>query len=196
MYHDGSVRIIRAINAYFDAMEQLAKNMLPIYAKALGMDSDYFTDAFKIPTVRLRLSHYPPRAKRHKEGTCDERKIAKDETDSKHEQYGIAPHVDTTFFTLLISSGPGLAIQVGDQNDSVGNIHSNKASIYDKQESETDNASTRRTQEWIQVPSVPGAILVNAGQLLRQITNDQWKAARHYAVNPEPTERFSCTKYI
>ncbi len=39
------------------------------------------------------------------------------------------------------------------------------------------------------MPNVPGSVLVNTGQLLRQITNDTWKAARHYAVNPNPSER-------
>ena len=32
---------------------------LPVFATALGLPRDYFTEAFIDPMFRLRLSHYP-----------------------------------------------------------------------------------------------------------------------------------------
>ena len=67
---------------YADCMERLALSLLPSFSIALGLDSKYFGDAFTYPLFRLRLSHYPP-------------------ANLEASQYGIAPHTDTSFFTLL-----------------------------------------------------------------------------------------------
>jgi len=32
--------------------------------------------------------------------------------------------------------------------------------------------------------NVPGAIVVNTGETLQRLTNDRWRATRHYALNP------------
>eukprot|EP00928_Gymnodinium_smaydae_P099428 TRINITY_DN9479_c0_g1_i2.p1 TRINITY_DN9479_c0_g1~~TRINITY_DN9479_c0_g1_i2.p1 ORF type:complete len:276 (+),score=47.03 TRINITY_DN9479_c0_g1_i2:29-829(+) len=80
------------VEAYAAAMEDLAMRMLPAHALALGEGSDYFEPAFKSPLFRLRLSKYP--AVREYE----------------EEHYGISPHVDTSFFTILhrVEREPGL----------------------------------------------------------------------------------------
>ena len=67
---------------YADAMEKLALSLLPSFALALDLPSNFFENAFTYPLFRLRLSHYPP-------------------ANLESSQYGIAPHTDTSFFTLL-----------------------------------------------------------------------------------------------
>jgi len=63
--------------------------MLPLYAEALDLPPDYFAPAFKEPLYRMRLSPYPK---------------------TPPGNFGINPHVDTSFFTLLVTSGPGLVV--------------------------------------------------------------------------------------
>ena len=71
---------------YAAAMESLALSLLPVFATALDLEENFFEEAFESPMFRLRLSHYPPA--------------------SKHtDQYGIAPHTDTSFLTLLAQVG-------------------------------------------------------------------------------------------
>ena len=76
------IRVKHQVVRYATAMESLALSLLPVFATALDLDENFFEEAFKSPMFRLRLSHYPP---------------APPDTD----QYGIAPHTDTSFLTLL-----------------------------------------------------------------------------------------------
>jgi len=77
---------------YTQTLERLAKSLLPLYAVALDLPPNFFDEASIDPTWRLRLSHYPPIEK------------------YGEDEYGIAPHVDTTFFTLLAQSEVGLVV--------------------------------------------------------------------------------------
>lgn len=74
---------------------------------------------------------------------------------------GIPPHVDTTFMTLLLPDSPGLVIY------------------------------SQVRDEWILAPVVPGAFIVNAGELLRQWSNDRVLSTRHFANNTSPQSRYS-----
>jgi isopenicillin N synthase-like dioxygenase len=75
--------------------------------------------------------------------------------------FGIAPHVDTTFFTLLLQDAAGLTIF----------------------------SHTRGC--WIQAPVVPGAFVVNSGELMKQWTNDRYLSVRHFANNDASESRYS-----
>jgi len=97
--------------------------------------SDFFTPAFQTPFWRLRFTHYPPY------------------TPAQDDEFGIAPHVDTTFFTLLLQDSPGLV------------IHS------------------AAREQWIKAPRVEGAFVVNSGELLKQWSNDRFLSTRHFANN-------------
>ena len=68
--------------AYMNALEGLAKSMLPLYARALDLPADFFAEGFTEPQYTLRLSHYPPA-------------VAED------NQFGLAPHTDSSFLTML-----------------------------------------------------------------------------------------------
>ena len=120
-----------AVESYCAALRNLSMDLLPIYAVALDMPSNYFDEAFSEAMYRLRLSQY---------GVTPD------------GEYGINPHVDTSFFTLLATSGDGLVVQ-GKSND------------------------------WVRVPHMEGALVVNFGSILAQLTNDKWPATRHYAIH-------------
>lgn len=131
------------VERYAAAAETVALRLTQVYAVALDLEPSWFDAAFAEPFWRLRLTHYPP------EPTRDV------------DAYGIAPHVDTTFFTLLLQDQPGLVIY---------------SAVRD---------------EWIKVPVVPGAFVVNTGELLRQWSNDRFLSTRHFANNDSDHSRYS-----
>jgi len=123
------------VEKYARSMENLGKRMLPIYAQALDMPGNFFEQAFDKPLYRLRMTHYPA--------------VERDPENA----FGIAPHVDTSFCTILAQNQPGLTI------------------------------FSERRQVWINAPMIPGAFIVNAGELLKQWTNDRFLSTRHFANN-------------
>ena len=127
------------IEAYGRAVSALAMRLLPVYAVALDLPADFFAPAFQDPFWRLRFTHYPPFSP------------------SADDEFGIAPHVDTTFFTLLLQDSPGLV------------IHSAKR------------------QAWIRAPRIDNAFVVNSGELLKQWSNDRFLSTRHFANNATST---------
>ena len=83
------------VMAYVDAMEQLGRKLMPLYAVALDLPADYFNEAFREPTYALRMSHYP------------EQEVVQD------NEFGLAPHTDTSFMTLLPDNKvPGLSVRM------------------------------------------------------------------------------------
>jgi isopenicillin N synthase-like dioxygenase len=124
-----------AVEHYATALEILGKRLLPIFASALEMPPNFFNEAFVAPLYRLRMTHYPP-----VKATPD-------------DEFGIAPHVDTTFCTILAQDRPGL-------------------SIY-----------SERRRQWIRAPLLERAFIVNSGELLRQWTNDRFISVKHFANN-------------
>ncbi len=121
--------------AYCEAMERLCKRLLPVYAAALDLETQYFDEAFTEPQYALRMSHYPPAE-------------AGDD-----DQYGVAPHTDSSFLTMLAQSElPGLAIRMP-------------------------------SGEWIDAPVVPGTFIVNSGDMLRRWTNHRLLSTPHRVIN-------------
>lgn len=125
----------KTVEAYAQTMVDLSKKMLPVYATALEMAPDYFDEAFVTPTCRLRMTHYPP------------------VPGKPEDEFGIAPHVDTTFFTVLAQDRPGLTI------------------------------FSERRRQWIKAPMIDNAFIVNSGELLKQWTNDRFISVKHFANN-------------
>ena len=128
---------------YCDTMERLVQKMVRLYARALDLPAEYFDHPFKEPQYKLRMTHYPNQA-----GPTD-------------DEFGIAPHTDTSFLTLLAPNHvPGLAIRT-------------------------------QGGKWIEAPAIPDAYVVNGGQLLQRWTNDHFLATPHRAVNRSGGERYA-----
>ena len=129
--------------AYCDRLERLAQKLVPLYAVALGLPPSYFDIPFRDCQYKLRMTHYP-----HQEAAAD-------------GEFGIAPHTDTSFLTLVAPNDvPGLAIR-------------------------------SRAGDWIDAPPVRDAFVVNGGQLLLRWTNDQFLATPHRAINRSGGERYA-----
>jgi isopenicillin N synthase-like dioxygenase len=128
---------------YCGAMERLVQRLVRLYARALDLPAGYFDQPFKEPQYKLRMTHYPPQA------------------DRPEDEFGIAPHTDTSFLTLLAPNDvPGLSIRT-------------------------------QSGKWIEAPASPGAYVVNGGQMLQRWTNDCFLATPHRAVNRSGGERYA-----
>jgi isopenicillin N synthase-like dioxygenase len=91
---EGHPRMRSAMVGYFNTLERVGQQMLPVLARALDMPSDYFAPFFANEAhINLRFLHYPPQ-----EGDDD-------------EQFGQGPHTDNSFITILARMDvPGLAV--------------------------------------------------------------------------------------
>ncbi|HET6607217.1 MAG TPA: 2-oxoglutarate and iron-dependent oxygenase domain-containing protein [Rhodopila sp.] len=127
--------------AYFNAMRPLAARMVTVIATSLGLPTDYFAHDFREPTITLRLIRYP----------------AHDE--AEENQFGFAPHIDTSFLTLLAQSAlPGLEVRT-------------------------------REGDWIRPPSIPGTFVVNTGEMMARYSNDRYTPTPHRVINDNGTLR-------
>jgi isopenicillin N synthase-like dioxygenase len=128
---------------YIATLEQLGRKLVPLYAVALDLPADYFDAAFREPTFALRLSHYPAQ------------EVIKD------NEFGLAPHTDTSFMTLLPENKvPGLSIRLPNG-------------------------------KWVDAPVLEGSFLVNGGDLLRRWSNDRFLATPHRVTNRSGKERYA-----
>ncbi|MBT6278266.1 MAG: isopenicillin N synthase family oxygenase, partial [Chromatiales bacterium] len=132
---------------YFNAMEGFARSLLPLYAAALKLDIDWFEEAFRWPQASLRLSHYPV-------------------SEREDNQFGIAPHTDAGFLTVLPQSDvTGLHIRVAGE-------------------------------DWIEAPRVHEGLFVNSGDMLKRWTNDQFLSTQHMAVNEAERDRYAAVFFF
>ena len=121
--------------AYFAAMQPLALRMVSAIASALDLPDDYFAADFADPTCTLRLIRYPSH------------------DSAEDNQFGFAPHIDTSFLTLLAQSAlPGLEVRT-------------------------------REGDWIRPPPVRGSFVVNTGEMLTRYSNDRFIATPHRVIN-------------
>ncbi|HVH80159.1 MAG TPA: 2OG-Fe(II) oxygenase family protein, partial [Stellaceae bacterium] len=128
---------------YCDTLERLVQKLVQLYARALDLPATYFDAAFAEPQFKLRMTHYPQ------------------QPEPSDGEFGIAPHTDTSFLTLLAPNEvPGLSIRTRDGT-------------------------------WIAAPALPDAFMVNGGQLLLRWTNDRFLATPHRAVNHTGGERYA-----
>jgi isopenicillin N synthase-like dioxygenase len=129
--------------AYCEAAKGLGTALLPLYAYALELDADFFMQGFQDPTFTFRMTHYP-------------------RTEVLgHNEFGLAPHSDTSFITLLPENQvPGLSIRLPNGR-------------------------------WIDAPVMKGSFLVNGGDMLRRWTNDRFLATPHKVLNRSGVERYA-----
>jgi isopenicillin N synthase-like dioxygenase len=124
-----------AMIAYQEAMSVLGYAMLPLYARALDLPADYFAAYFTEPMWWTRNAYYPA-------------------LDPEENQFGISPHSDHGFITLLpMSEESGLQIL------SPGGT-------------------------WFPATPVAGGILVNTGEFLNRWSNGRFLATPHRVIAP------------
>ena len=131
--------------------------------------ADHFAPYFADPQVTLRLLRYPVVG----EVTAARRTAAAGLTAAAAGGGGGnaeivvgGVHTDYDQLTLLVTNGvPGLQVQ------------------------------HRATGRWIDVPHIPGAIIVNVADCLQRWTNDIYKSTPHRILAP-PAERFSIALFV
>lgn len=127
---------------YWDALEAFSRRLLPAFAAALDLPPAYFDRAFEHAQCVLRLSHFPA-------------------TPYQPNQFGLAPHTDANFFTVLPQANvEGLYIRPHGRG-------------------------------WIKAPRVPGSLIINSGDMCRRWTNDRFLSTEHLAVNLSGRDRYS-----
>ena len=83
-----------AVVDYCAALERLVQRLVRIYARALDLPATYFDGPFTDFQYKLRATHYPSQPQ------------------APDDEFGIAPHTDTSFLTLLAPNDvPGLAFR-------------------------------------------------------------------------------------
>ncbi|QHI99249.1 isopenicillin N synthase family oxygenase [Xylophilus rhododendri] len=125
-----------AYTEYFDAMSQLARELMRIFALALKLDERFFDDKIDRHISMFRVLSYPPQREAPLPG-----------------QLRAGAHSDYGSLTIVLPDDKGLQVF-------------NKAG------------------QWVDVPLVPGSLVVNIADLMMQWTNDQWISTLHRVDNP------------
>jgi isopenicillin N synthase-like dioxygenase len=129
---------------YRDEMLKLAKTLLNVFSIALGASPGELDHLFSPPTFFLRLQHYPVQS-----------------PDVLDEEYGLAPHTDYGFFTLLSQKNvEGLEVQTTEGR-------------------------------WIAVPYKLNTFILNSGDMLRRMSNDTFLSTPHRVRNLSGVDRYS-----
>jgi isopenicillin N synthase-like dioxygenase len=125
---------VRALR-YFEAMRPLATKFISAIATSLDLPADYFERDFQDPTITLRLIRYPS------------------QENAENNQFGFAPHIDTSFLTFLAQSAlPGLEIRTPEGT-------------------------------WVKPPAIPGTFVVNTGEMMARYSNDRYTPTPHRVIN-------------
>jgi isopenicillin N synthase-like dioxygenase len=132
---------------YTEAMDALGRRLLPVCAVALDLAPDAFDQAFADSQFSFRLSHYPP-------------------VPAEANQFGIAPHTDANFLTLLAQTDvPGLQVRMP-------------------------------SGDWLEVPDIPGSFAVNSGDMMFRWTNGRFKSTPHRALPPVGRHRYAIPFFL
>jgi len=139
---EGLPEFAAAAGETYAACAALAQRLLPLYARALDLPADYFASRCDTPHATLRLTHYPP-------------------VEYGQDEYGIAPHTDSSFFTLLAQNAqPGLQVRTP-------------------------------SGDWIDVPVIPDSFVVNTGDILNHWSNGRFISTPHRAFNVGTGPRYA-----
>ncbi len=137
------------ITEYNEKMLGLAKKLVQVFSVAFGLKLNDLDGYFAKPVTFLRLQYYP-----EQKDVCAE------------EQYGIAPHTDYGFLTILFQDDKG-GLQV---------------------------RNTEGT--WIDVPPLAGSFVLNSGDMLKRMTNDTFISTPHRVINRSGKKRYSIPFFL
>mmetsp|Transcript_15241 Transcript_15241/g.21374 ORF Transcript_15241/g.21374 Transcript_15241/m.21374 type:complete len:351 (-) Transcript_15241:51-1103(-) len=140
----------KTVEEYTQEMEKLSHTLLSLYAQTLSLPPEHFEPAFQDPLYRLRMTRYPPLQ-------------TIPGVTPKDDLFGISPHLDTSFITLLAQRKVwGLCVW-----------------------SETKGQFVKAP---ILTPAYKGEFIVNTGTYLQRVSNDTYPATKHYAINGSTSE--------
>jgi len=126
-----------AWTAYYDAMRGLARRLMSLFARGLGLPPGFFAGQVGHGPDALRAINYPAREHAPLPG-----------------QMRAGPHTDYGTLTILRQDAVGGLEVLGPGGD------------------------------WVGVVPVPGAFVVNLGDLMARWTNDRWRSTLHRVVDP------------
>ena len=129
-------RFREAVLDYHDAMRDMMTALLPAYASAMHQDVAAFQSLFSPPSTIVRMLHYPPHDQPREAGV-----------------FGIAPHTDFGFITVLAQ-------------DNVGGLEFRP-----------------RGGDWTPVPVIQDSFVVNSGDAIPTLTNGQFASTAHRVVS-------------
>lgn len=134
------------LDEYSSAVKEVAKSLLAVMAKDLGLDLETMMDIFGDAPQAVRMNYYPP---------CPH----------PDKVLGHSPHSDATGLTILLQASDVQGLQI------------------------------RKDGRWFPVDPLPGAFIVNVGDLLEIFTNGKYKSIEHrVGVDPEK-ERLSIAAF-
>jgi len=155
------------LEAYYKRMEDLALTLLQIFAIALEESPDFFQDKMDHHMSALRLVHYYPLEQRPAHTHNQTHKPSRLVRAGAHTDYGA--------LTILAAHDEGLEVLLRDTTVLTSDGDGNG---FDK------NNSGIQQQRWYPVPLVPGAFVVNLGDLMQRWTNNEWISTMHRVVMP------------
>jgi isopenicillin N synthase-like dioxygenase len=133
-----------AIEAYFDAMSGLSRQLLRGLALSLDMPWDFFDPALVDAQYAVRLLHYPPHPGAN-----------------PNNALGAGEHTDFGAMTILAQDDTGgLELRL-------------------------------RTGQWVAARPIPGAFVINLGDLIARWTNDVYTSTLHRVMNRSAHDRYS-----
>mmetsp|Transcript_11303 Transcript_11303/g.24175 ORF Transcript_11303/g.24175 Transcript_11303/m.24175 type:complete len:410 (-) Transcript_11303:65-1294(-) len=145
------------LSKYFEVMEQLAQILFRGLALALQLeDPEWFLREGVFDEghqCALRILNYPLLQLELGDEDVNEVDVQRDPI------IRAGAHTDYGAFTILKSGGPGLQLQLSGGTSGKG-----------------------KGGEWINVPHLPDAFVINLGDLMQRWTNDRWRSTLHRVV--------------
>ncbi|KAK1243412.1 hypothetical protein MKX07_004040 [Trichoderma sp. CBMAI-0711] len=141
---------------------RLARALTRCFALGLGLDEGCFDGKVRYPDASYGLNYYPP-LERPTGDAADDGEGYDDATedDGEQERVSIGSHTDFQLFTIL-------------WQDSQGGLE-----VLNKQ------------GQWLRARPMEGTLVVNLGDLMQRITNDEYVSTVHRARNRSGRERVS-----
>jgi isopenicillin N synthase-like dioxygenase len=139
----------KIISEYNSKMLALSKKLVQVFSIAFELELTSLDKYFTKPTTFMRLQYYPEQPDIIPE-----------------DQFGIAPHTDYGFLTILAQDNRG-GLQVRNHQG-----------------------------EWIEAPPKPGTFVLNSGDMLKRLSNDIYISTPHRVINRTGAKRFSIPFFL
>ncbi|KAF6253879.1 hypothetical protein COO60DRAFT_1642805 [Scenedesmus sp. NREL 46B-D3] len=159
------------VQAYFAGMLQLSRVVARGLALSLGLPEAFFTDKMHDPVAQLLLLRYPPppqnsssaptAAAEQQQQAATGAAAGGTQQQQQPQHVGCGTHTDCGFLTILAQ-------------DDVPGLQVKMAS-----------------DKWVIAPTIPGAFLVNLGDMTAMWTNGLYKSTEHRVFNSSSRARYS-----